>query len=106
MEPLRGDGVSGLTVAVVRVAVEIIPNDGDFGSWLMPNNRQIGEERGSINNRSGIMKNNKETQSSVMKTSVSDKNMAAEPELFSWTQTYSECGAGICDSWGRWELVG
>lgn len=26
----------GLTVAVVRVAVEIIPNDGDFGSWLMP----------------------------------------------------------------------
>lgn len=51
MEPLRGDGVSGLTVAVVRVAVEIIPNDGDFGSWLMPNNRQIGEERGSINNQ-------------------------------------------------------
>lgn len=36
MEPFRGDGVSGLTVAVVRVAVEIIPNDGDFGSWLMP----------------------------------------------------------------------
>lgn len=39
MEPLRGDGVSGLTVAVVRVAVEIIPNDGDFGSWLMPQTR-------------------------------------------------------------------
>lgn len=57
MEPLRGDGVSGLTVAVVRVAVEIIPNDGDFGSWLMPNNRQIGEEWGSINNQFGI--NNK-----------------------------------------------
>lgn len=36
MEPLRGDGVSGLTVAVVRVAVESIPRDGDFGSWLMP----------------------------------------------------------------------
>lgn len=40
MEPLRGDGVSGLTVAVVRVAVEIIPNDGDFGSWLMPTERE------------------------------------------------------------------
>lgn len=38
MEPFRGDGVRGLTVAVVRVAVEIIPNDGDFGSWLMPMN--------------------------------------------------------------------
>lgn len=36
IEPLRGDGVRGLTVAVVRVAVEIMPNDGDFGSWLMP----------------------------------------------------------------------
>lgn len=36
MEPLRGDGVRGLTVAVVLVAVESIPNDGDFGSWLMP----------------------------------------------------------------------
>lgn len=40
MEPLRGDGVRGLTVAVVRVAVEIIPNDGDFGSWLMPKSGQ------------------------------------------------------------------
>lgn len=36
MEPLRGEGVRGLTVAVVRVAVESIPSDGDFGSWLMP----------------------------------------------------------------------
>lgn len=36
MEPFRGDGVRGLTVAVVRVAVESIPRDGDFGSWLMP----------------------------------------------------------------------
>lgn len=36
MEPLRGDGVRGLTVAVVRVAVEIMPSEGDFGSWLMP----------------------------------------------------------------------
>lgn len=45
MEPLRGDGVSGLTVAVVRVAVEIIPNDGDFGSWLMPADEQTEEER-------------------------------------------------------------
>lgn len=98
--------MSGLTVAVVRVAVEIIPNDGDFGSWLMPNNRQIGEEWGSINNRVGIKKKNKETQSLVIKTSASDKNMAAGPELSSWTQTHSECGAGICDSWGRWELVG
>lgn len=43
MEPLRGDGVRGLTVAVVRVAVEIIPNDGDFGSWLMPR-----EENGKV----------------------------------------------------------
>lgn len=79
MEPLRGDGVSGLTVAVVRVAVEIIPNDGDFGSWLMPNSGQIGEEWGSINNRFGIKENNKETQPLVIKTSVSDRNVAAEP---------------------------
>lgn len=35
-EPLRGEGVRGLTVAVVRVAVESIPREGDFGSWLMP----------------------------------------------------------------------
>lgn len=40
MEPLRGDGVRGLTVAVVRVAVEIIPKDGDFGSWLMPKDEE------------------------------------------------------------------
>ena len=40
MEPLRGEGVRGLTVAVVRVAVEIIPKDGDFGSWLMPEGRR------------------------------------------------------------------
>lgn len=51
MEPLRGDGVSGLTVAVVRVAVEIIPNDGDFGSWLMPTNGQMGGEWDSINHQ-------------------------------------------------------
>lgn len=54
MEPLRGDGVSGLTVAVVRVAVEIIPNDGDFGSWLMPTNGQMGGEWDSINNQNCI----------------------------------------------------
>lgn len=63
MEPLRGDGVSGLTVAVVRVAVEIIPNDGDFGSWLMPNNRQMGEERGRINNWFGM--NEKEEKNTI-----------------------------------------
>lgn len=39
MEPLSGEGVRGLTVAVVRVAVESIPRDGDFGSWLMPANK-------------------------------------------------------------------
>lgn len=33
-------GLRGLTVAVVRLAVEIIPNDGDFGSWLMPTNEE------------------------------------------------------------------
>ena len=44
MEPFRGDGVRGLTVAVVRVAVEIIPNDGDFGSWFMPTKGQKGRE--------------------------------------------------------------
>lgn len=38
MEPLRGEGVRGLTVAVVRVAVESIPKEGDFDSWLMPAN--------------------------------------------------------------------
>lgn len=57
MEPLRGDGVSGLTVAVVRVAVEIIPNDGDFGSWLMPVDGQTEEERNRINDRYGIRMN-------------------------------------------------
>lgn len=41
MEPLSGEGVRGLTVAVVRVAVESIPRDGDFGSWLMPANKSI-----------------------------------------------------------------
>lgn len=35
-EPLRGEGVRGLTVAVVRVAVDSIPREGDFDSWLMP----------------------------------------------------------------------
>lgn len=35
MEPLREEGLRGLTVAVVRVAVEIIPSEGAFGSWLM-----------------------------------------------------------------------
>lgn len=38
MEPLRGEGVRGLTVAVVRVVVESIPKEGDFDSWLMPAN--------------------------------------------------------------------
>lgn len=35
-EPLIGEGVRGLTVAVVRVAVESIPMEADFGSWFMP----------------------------------------------------------------------
>lgn len=30
------NGLSGLTVAVVRVAVEIIPNEGDLDSWFIP----------------------------------------------------------------------
>ena len=52
MEPFRGDGVRGLTVAVLRVAVEIIPNDGDFGSWLMPANGEKKRREGeSINNQ-------------------------------------------------------
>lgn len=34
--PLSGEGVRGLTVAVVLVAVESIPIEGDLGSWLMP----------------------------------------------------------------------
>lgn len=34
--PLSGEGVRGLTVAVVLVAVESIPSEGDLGSWLMP----------------------------------------------------------------------
>lgn len=34
--PLMGEGVRGLTVAMVHGAAEIIPNDGDFGSWLIP----------------------------------------------------------------------
>lgn len=42
-EPLRGDGVSGLTVAVLRVAVEIMPSEGDFGSWLMPAREKWGD---------------------------------------------------------------
>lgn len=41
----------GLTVAVVRVAVEIIPNDGDFGSWLMPEEERRGEGRGQREER-------------------------------------------------------
>ena len=54
MEPLRGEGVRGLTVAVVRVAVEIIPKEGDFGSWLMPGRR--GEKRTKENRRLEILK--------------------------------------------------
>lgn len=34
--PLSGEGVRGLTVAVVLVAVESIPIEGDLDSWLMP----------------------------------------------------------------------
>lgn len=46
IDPLRGDGVRGLTVAVVRVAVDIIPKEGDFGSWLMPGERREREKKG------------------------------------------------------------
>lgn len=45
MEPLRGEGVRGLTVAVVRVAVESIPKEGDFDSWLMPANKSSTGQR-------------------------------------------------------------
>ncbi len=30
--PLMGEGVRGLTVAMLHGAAEIMPNDGDFGS--------------------------------------------------------------------------
>lgn len=43
--PLSGEGVRGLTVAVVLVAVESIPSEGDLGSWLMPETGK--EEPGS-----------------------------------------------------------
>lgn len=43
--PLSGEGVRGLTVAVVLVAVESIPSEGDLGSWLMPETGR--EEPGS-----------------------------------------------------------
>lgn len=52
IDPLRGDGVRGLTVAVVRVAVDIIPKEGDFGSWLMPGERR---ERERVNRHNRLM---------------------------------------------------
>lgn len=51
--PLMGEGVRGLTVAVVRVAVEIIPNDGDFGSWLMPEEQRRAMGEGSERREDG-----------------------------------------------------
>lgn len=50
-EALRGDGVRGLTVAVVRVAVESIPREGDFGSWLMP---ETMKRRIDVTGREGV----------------------------------------------------
>lgn len=98
MEPLRGDGVRGLTVAVVRVAVEIIPNDGDFGSWLMPTSGQKGGEWERINNRYCIQMKEatkkpcgiKNTFSPAYKQTYCEKireNIAAET-------VRAECGAG------------
>lgn len=49
--PLIGEGVKGLTVAVVRVVVESIPREGDFGSWLMP---ETTRKRIHITGRKGI----------------------------------------------------
>lgn len=49
--PLIGEGVRGLTVAVVRVAVESIPREGDFGSWLMPETMR---KRSRVTGREGI----------------------------------------------------
>ena len=41
------NGLSGLTVAVVRVAVEIIPNEGDLDPWFIPEREDQNAERGS-----------------------------------------------------------
>lgn len=49
-EPLIGEGVRGLTVAVVRVAVESIPMEADFGSWFMPGMREKQKIRLKQNN--------------------------------------------------------
>lgn len=48
--PLSGEGVRGLTVAVVLVAVESIPSEGDLGSWLMP---ETGKEEPEVTQRVG-----------------------------------------------------
>ena len=48
--PLSGEGVRGLTVAVVLDAVESIPSEGDLGSWLMP---EIGREEPEVTQRAG-----------------------------------------------------
>lgn len=48
--PLSGEGVRGLTVAVVLVAVESIPSEGDLGSWLMP---ETGKEEPEVTQRAG-----------------------------------------------------
>lgn len=48
--PLSGEGVRGLTVAVVLVAVESIPSEGDLGSWLMP---ETGREEPEVTQRAG-----------------------------------------------------
>lgn len=46
--PLMGEGVRGLTVAMVHGAVEIIPNAGDFGSWLIPAGRERQRQTDSV----------------------------------------------------------
>lgn len=48
--PLSGEGVRGLTVAVVLVVVESIPSEGDLGSWLMP---ETGREEPEVTQRAG-----------------------------------------------------
>lgn len=121
MEPLRGDGVSGLTVAVVRVAVEIIPNDGDFGSWLMPTEK--GGDWESINDqyciqireatRQKIKKMSHEELriKEIRKETSADRNMRTEEGRIARFLGHRDsqgrvwCRVSVCDSLSGWGLV-
>jgi len=64
------NGLSGLTVAVVRVAVEIIPNEGDLDSWFIPEREDQKGEGGCLHTSVQIVQNHAPCMSQSLMTSM------------------------------------